>query len=120
MKNTFISLLLCLTAGATAYAVEVIPPAQTEDQAKAEQLMKENEAKKPSLEQRRAELKKKHALKKQQKAAVQEANAKAKAEAAAKTTVVSADNTAAQSTKEVKKEELQEMNREDKSGTGSH
>jgi len=113
MKTSILTILFCISTTLPALAVETPPPAQTEDQQKAEQLMKESMAKKPSLEEKRAELKKKHALKKQQKAAAKEAAAKAKATAA---TASSGDPTAVQTIKEEKKELFQEMNRDDKSG----
>lgn len=58
MKKTLLSLALIITTS-TAMAVDVVAPAQTENQQEAEQIVKENEAKKPTIEQRRIELKKK-------------------------------------------------------------
>lgn len=111
MKKTLLSLALIIAAS-TALAVDVVTPAQTEDQKKAEQIVKENEAKKPTIEQKRAELKKKHALKKQEKAAKLEAAEKAKAEA--KTNAESGDSTAAQLVKEIKDQQQTDAVREDK------
>jgi len=111
MKKTILSLILII-ATSTAMAVDVVAPAQTEDQKKAEQIAKENEAKKPTIEQKRAELKKKHALKKQEKADKLEAAEKAKAEV--KANAESGDSTAAQIVKEIKDQQQTDAVREDR------
>lgn len=113
MKNTLLTLALIIGATSASFAVDVVAPAQTEDQQKAEQLAKENAAKKPSLEEKRAELKKKHAKKKQDKAAAKEAADKAKA-SAAKTNSESGDNSPAQAVKDIKNEQQTEIKRQDK------
>ncbi|MCC2678572.1 MAG: hypothetical protein K0R29_1148 [Pseudobdellovibrio sp.] len=112
MKKTLLSLALIITTSA-AMAVDVVAPAQTEDQKKAEQMAKENEAKKPSIEQKRAELKKKHAMKKADKAAKKEAAEMAKANAP-KSNAESGDSTAAQMVKDIQNQQQTETNREDK------
>ena len=112
MKNSILALLLSLTASTGAFAVEVVPPAQTEDQQKAEQMAKENAAKKPSLEERRLELKKKHAKKKQEKAAAKEAAEQAKANAADRSNVQSGDLTTIQTPI---RDAIEEEKREDRS-----
>ncbi len=112
MKKSLISLALIVIAS-TALAVDVMAPAQTEDQKKAEQIVKDTEAKKPSMEQKRAELKKKHAIKKQEKAAKKEAAEKAKA-SAPKSNAESSDSTAAQMVKDIQNQQQTETNREDK------
>jgi len=111
MKNTLITLAL-ITLTSIALAVDVVAPTQTEDQKKAEMLAKENEAKKPSIEQKRAELKKKHALKKQEKAAKKEAAEAAKA--SVKSNAESTDSSTSQMVKDIQNQQQTETNREDK------